>query len=315
VTNNPGGPAGNVSGGPEQPAPLPRAGPAAADAPAEPGGQHLGPQQPAVPIGGRWYRSALSELGLRDVFASLFVVLGTVVTLLPFLNLEGYGDAVVVTVDVLALLAVSMLLPAKTLSLPAPRAAVILVLVGVAVLVPAGGKLLFDRPAPDAVDVIDYDPFTLNGDVLPTLISTKMQGRCWTESLGDPRENSWRCMAASDGDIYDPCFSYDSSSNIVVCASAPWDVDVAQMTVSRLPVSRGVRVVHGRYPWAIELDNSVRCEIQQGAAGATDVGGVLYFCDDNQTDVFHVDLRTGTAQIGNVNGSHIVPAHMTYAWY
>jgi len=68
----------------------------------------------------------------------LFAVLGTIVTLLPFLDLEGYAEGIVVAIDVLALLIVSLLLPAKTLKLPMIDGIVISALIAVAVLVSIG---------------------------------------------------------------------------------------------------------------------------------------------------------------------------------
>lgn len=287
------------------------------DAPISRGAAEKDSGQPDVTsTNGKWYLTLFNELGLRDVFASLFVVLGTVVTLLPFLNLEGYGDGIVVAVDVIALLAVSLLLPAKTLRMSAMNGLMILSLIGVAVLAPVAGKIFFTRPAPSAVRVINYDPFNLNDQVLSTLIVKKASGRCWTTSLGDPRMDSWRCMSDdAEGSVYDPCFSSDDFSSAVVCPSAPWDIDVVELTINSLPSVHGKQSIRGPYPWAIELGNSIRCEIQQGAAGTTIAGGVLYFCDDNQTDVFHVDMRAGTAEIGNTDGSAISTARITFAWY
>jgi hypothetical protein len=261
----------------------------------------------------RRLRSLVSDLGLKDLFASLLAVVGTVAALVPFLDLRGYADIIVVTVDVLAILMISLILPGKTLRLPLVRIAMVALLAITAVAVPVGAKVFFAVKEPSPVQVIHFDPFDYNGEPLKTLTIQKEDGQCWTTSISDPRINAWRCMSSSG--IYDPCFSSTAYDFMVICAGEPWDTNVIELNISKLPKEMNGASPIGAYPWAIELSSSVRCSFPSGTTGSGIEGRLNYFCDDGISEVFNLNLDQGTAEVGEQGVSTVSKENVIFAWY
>ena len=58
-----------------------------------------------------------------------------------------------------------------------------------------------------------YEAFTSHGVIVPRV--AVRSGSCWENSIVLERDDAWRCFIGND--IYDPCFSAERASGVVVC--------------------------------------------------------------------------------------------------
>ncbi|MBI4322580.1 MAG: hypothetical protein HY675_29160 [Chloroflexi bacterium] len=107
---------------------------------------------------------------------------------------------------------------------------------------------------PDAVSsatqAVEFVPEGVRGQ--------QARGECWTNSNVVNRPNAWRCMVLNE--IYDPCFSLNTSEGWVVCGASPMGDGLGfRMNLTR-PLVVDNPGPYSRYPWVIELSDGNRCE-------------------------------------------------------
>src|SRR5262249_25055818 len=149
----------------------------------------------------------------------------------------------------------------------------------------------FSFEPPSTTTSIHYDPFDYLGNILPQLNVTRHSGTCWIFSIEDPRRNAWRCRSGNY--IYDPCFSNSSIAKSVICVVAPLDTHVVELVIDRLPRLESFKFRISPHPWAIELDNSVRCIFEPGGTGSTAAGRLNFLCEDKVTQIFSINMSKG----------------------
>lgn len=89
-------------------------------------------------------------------------------------------------------------------------------------------------------------------------ITSTLTGSCWTPSVVNPRPDAWRCSVGNQ--IMDPCFS-NLSGNKAVCMKKPWENSGVLINLNKPLPKRTDRAsdFSQKNPWAIELDNGIRC--------------------------------------------------------
>jgi len=122
----------------------------------------------------------------------------------------------------------------------------------------------------------------------------RVAGECFAASVADAgRPDAWRC--SSGNRIMDPCFEgFQQGSVVLACASSPWSADVVILTpTADLPRGQANKPgLDAAPPWALELDNGVRCQLLTGATWGAAGMRVNYGCE-----------RDGGYVIGDVDRS------------
>jgi hypothetical protein len=130
------------------------------------------------------------------------------------------------------------------------------------------------QPAqPSGTQVITYNPWASAGTLASGITaSSTVSGYCWTGSGATDAPDAFRCTAGNI--IYDPCFTYGSSSSSGECAypntSNPDSVVVVNLTPppSTLgPAPTSTATSPPWVPWLLVLANGERCTPITGTGG------------------------------------------------
>lgn len=122
-----------------------------------------------------------------------------------------------------------------------------------------------------------YEAFTSQGVIVPR-VEVK-SGSCWENSIVLERDDAWRCFIGND--IYDPCFSSQRASGVVVCVQAPWSGTGIEIRLTK-PLPKPFREPApstSLEPWGIQIASGQDCIISSGMGPAAIHGRNLnYYC-------------------------------------
>lgn len=111
-----------------------------------------------------------------------------------------------------------------------------------------------------------YRPFTEGGAGSTLAPEARVSARCDTQSEQVKRGDAWQCQSADTR--YDPCFAYPKTEGkVLVCPLSPWHSDatiIDALSVHSNQSFDGIDMNKGK-PWAVELDNGLRCLAVEGA--------------------------------------------------
>jgi hypothetical protein len=121
---------------------------------------------------------------------------------------------------------------------------------------------------PAATTVKSFSAYDSAGN-LTVDVADVASGKCWTSSIADPARGAYRCFSGNK--ILDPCFAPSGKpGSSVACLADPWsDALVLHLTE---PLPKVTSIARTTRPWALELDNGVRCVASTGMVPS--VGGV-----------------------------------------
>jgi hypothetical protein len=108
-------------------------------------------------------------------------------------------------------------------------------------------------------------------------VGASVRGQCWTTSVAAPVPDAYRCFQGDK--ILDPCFApaRPATPLQVVCLAAPWSRGVLLRVSGSLPEPADGPAAR---PWAIQLDNGVRCVASTGMVPAVAGVNLAYHCAD-----------------------------------
>jgi hypothetical protein len=97
--------------------------------------------------------------------------------------------------------------------------------------------------------VVEYTPFTTDGQVKSRLTTISRAGTCRLDSRLALRDDAWRCRTGRV--TRDPCFDNPVVEDQVVCVKAPWSRRVVLIDT---PLDDGARTYpRGSRPWALTV--------------------------------------------------------------
>jgi hypothetical protein len=138
-------------------------------------------------------------------------------------------------------------------------------------------------------------------------------GKCWTSSIADPRADAYRCWSGNK--ILDPCFapSGKAAPNSVACLADPWsDALVLNLTE---PLPHVTPVAAGIRPWALQLDNGVRCVASTGMVPSVKGVNLAFRCTNGAAaDVVDARATAVTANYGWPKGKTLLQRSVTTMW-
>ncbi|GGI81540.1 hypothetical protein GCM10007966_07490 [Legionella impletisoli] len=146
-------------------------------------------------------------------------------------------------------------------------------------------------------------------------VSEVLDGHCRDQSHHIKREDAWRCYAA--GKVFDPCFiKRFSSQHEVICPESPWmnkavkirtDTTLDDQSHERLDMAL-------TYPWAVELENGMRCisdDLEEVINGLP----VHYRCEDGSFLIGHLQrCKALWSMLNDVHGSPST-VNIAKAWF
>ena len=138
---------------------------------------------------------------------------------------------------------------------------------------------------------VRFQAFTPTGQ-LAVRVADVVRGQCWTTSIAASNAHAYRCFQGNK--ILDPCFApaHPGTSPQLACLATPWSPALMLQVNGTLPApSTGASTPR---PWAIQLDNGVRCVASTGTVPAVDGVDLAYHCADG-----------GDAALGGVQGARL----------
>ncbi len=138
--------------------------------------------------------------------------------------------------------------------------------------------VLFSVPHAAAAGPLEKTAVTVFNPPVPS--GPQRSGECWTDSIAVARAGAWRCMVGNE--IYDPCFSNQHLSGVVICDANPATGRRGfLLKLSKpLPQPSSERIAHPR-PWLLKLADGSICEIQTGTTAFVAGLVVPYDCSDS----------------------------------
>ncbi len=147
------------------------------------------------------------------------------------------------------------------------------------------------------------------------VVSQKVKGHCDEESLLSQREDAWVCQA--EGKVYEPCFAKTQrGARSVLCPASPWQKEAVEIKSaesldgslhSSIDMSRG-------YPWAVELENGLRC-LGVRSSERFDNLRVHYHCSDGSQLLGHIQRCSPEWKMLRKSGKQINTILLTRVWF
>lgn len=170
-----------------------------------------------------------------------------------------------------------------------------------------------------ATNIQTFHPFGAQG-VNPSLkVANQVSGYCWSPSVANGRQNTWRCMAGNA--VLDPCFSDNAAQEKrLVCVKSPTDTSVTLLQLTKpLPKAKDRNFnIKKTMPWAIELTDGNFCTYMTGGTTVVMNKRMNYGCN-NGGYLFGDIARKGHvwqtyfSQQGTKDDMKLVP--IKTAWY
>lgn len=117
-----------------------------------------------------------------------------------------------------------------------------------------------------------------------TVVRKAKGGPCWENSLSTDRPDAWRCFIGND--IYDPCFSGTSRSD-VACLDDAFAHRVFLLHLSKPLVAEKNPTTQmlqpSGQPWALRLSNGDQCGFMTGATTVLNGDRMNYGCKSGNT--------------------------------
>src|SRR5205823_7261804 len=107
--------------------------------------------------------------------------------------------------------------------------------------------------------------------------SEEHSGTCFGGSEVDDRPDAWRCFAANNNQIFDPCFAnFGLDATRVGCLASPTDPGVVLINLKK-PLDKALADPGGGPPgdWAMVLDDDGTTCFRFGGASDLKIGGRL----------------------------------------
>jgi hypothetical protein len=170
------------------------------------------------------------------------------------------------------------------------------VLVALAVCVPMVAIAQDATPEPEAVTLARTDtryfvPFGPDGVNAGLTVTENVNGTCTAESLAlTHRPDAWDCVDDSN-QIHDPCFENpfapEDAPGELACAAAPFSNEIVLLAVDD-PLPRDkegptAEDIFGPWdlPWALELANGDRCNLDHSVNMVLASETVYYSCEND----------------------------------
>jgi hypothetical protein len=120
-------------------------------------------------------------------------------------------------------------------------------------------------------------PFTAAGHVAVP-VGQVVHGQCWTTSIAAPGADAYRCFQGNK--ILDPCFAPAGPGTPaeLACLETPWSRALMLRVNGKLPAPSTGEVP--ARPWAIQLQDGLRCVASTGTVPAVAGVNLTYHCTD-----------------------------------
>lgn len=156
-------------------------------------------------------------------------------------------------------------------------------------------------------NVLIFSPWSFDGLRKNLVVSKRITGKCWTNSLVTDRPDAWRCSGNQKeaitiqgrtyqvNMIHDPCFSGSPRTNVVACANSAFSQSVVLMTLQKSPEEEAnaqqgaaagrsllrptAQINTKNPPWALRLANGATCEFVSGATSTIAGMRLNYGCN------------------------------------
>lgn len=151
---------------------------------------------------------------------------------------------------------------------------------------------------------------------LTAAVAGVLRGSCWTTSIAAPDAGAFRCIAGNR--ILDPCFAAPPKPGPreVACFDTPWSrAEVLQLT-GGLPKADPIDDAGGSArPWALQLDNGVRCVASTGTVPAVQGVSLGYSClDGSDAALLDPSATPVTADYGDPRTQSLQPVTVATIW-
>lgn len=158
-----------------------------------------------------------------------------------------------------------------------------------------------------------FTAYRPDGD-LAVRVADIAPGRCWTTSIAAPGAHAYRCIAGDE--ILDPCFAPAKPQTPleVACVADPWsDAEVLQLS-GGLPKTQDGATGTPR-PWALVLQNGVRCVAATGTVPAVHGVNLDYQCRDGwDAALINTSRPLASADYANPRTQALRPVGVATIW-
>ena len=159
---------------------------------------------------------------------------------------------------------------------------------------------------------IFYQPFSHTPLKQDLIINKTVNGKCYKQSLNDPRKDAWHCLA--NNQTYDPCFKYPFNNNHeLICPYSPWhNLAVKIITEQTLSNKQHLELdMSKNKPWAIELVDGTRCLIISQSVKTS----FQYQCENKKHLMGKIYRCKGIWQIYQNDGENFNVTNIKRAWF
>jgi hypothetical protein len=148
---------------------------------------------------------------------------------------------------------------------------------------------------------------------LTVKVADVADGRCWTNSLGAPAADTFRCFKG-DNVILDPCFARPGASAPaeVACVLTPWSEATVLRLTEPLPKSDPIKAVK---PWALLLRDGQHCVASTGMVPTVSGVDLDYQCGTGHgLGGLKMQSQWATAMYADLTSQTVHPVTVATIW-